>query len=69
MTDRPWTVSELADTAGVNASYVRRLCQSGTLAGSYLAGKTWLIPREAGDQWLADRRKRFDNSFNKRGDV
>jgi excisionase family DNA binding protein len=60
MTDKPWSVSELAKAAGINASYVRKLCQAGTLAGAYLVGKTWVIPREVGDQWLASRRGKWE---------
>lgn len=65
MAVKPWSVTELARAAGINASYVRKLCQAGTLAGAYQVGKTWVIPREAGDQWLAQRRSKWANSFNK----
>ena len=59
MTDKPWSVSELAKTAGINASYVRRLCQAGKLAGSYQVGNTWLIPRDVGEQFLNERRAKW----------
>lgn len=67
MTDslNPWSVAALAEEARINASYVRRLCQSGELQ-AVKVGRDWLVPREVGDQWLAERRKRFDNPFNRR---
>ncbi|MBX2997784.1 MAG: helix-turn-helix domain-containing protein [Caldilineaceae bacterium] len=61
----PWSVTELADAAGVSEVYIRRLCADGRIQAAQV-GKTWVIPREVGDQWLASRRKKWDNPFNKK---
>jgi excisionase family DNA binding protein len=55
--DKPWSVNELAEAAGVFPTYVRRLCAAGKLS-AYKVGRDWLIPAEAGQQWLDERRAR-----------
>jgi excisionase family DNA binding protein len=58
--EKPWGSADLAKAAGVSDSYVRRLCAAGKIAGAYKIGKTWLIPRGSGDQWLASRQTKWE---------
>lgn len=48
---RDWTASELAEAAGVESSYLRRLLIDGQLPG-YKRGRAWFIPYEAGQRFL-----------------
>lgn len=65
MTDtfNPWSASELADAAGVSGAYIRRLCMEGKITAA-LVGKSWVIPREVGNQWLAERRAKWEKFNN-----
>lgn len=56
---KPYTVTELAEAAGVSDSYIRRLVRDGRIAGE-LYGKTWLVPADVGRAWLASRRERWE---------
>lgn len=66
MTDRtkPWNTTELAQAAGLSDAHIRRLCIAGKLQGEKF-GRDWAIPAEVGEAFLAERRKRFDNAFNR----
>ena len=55
----PWTVKELAEAVGVDASYIRRLCIQGKIEGTKL-GRDWLIPGPVGAAWLKQRRSRWE---------
>ena len=58
--DKPWSVDQLADAAGVTSVYVRKLCQAGKIDGAYKVGRAWLIPADVGRAWLASRRERWE---------
>ncbi len=55
---RPWSTKEVARAAGVDESYVRRLCNQGLIAGAYKLGSIWAIPDPIAREWLEQRRKR-----------
>jgi excisionase family DNA binding protein len=57
---KPWGSADLAEAAGVSDSLVRKYCAKGEIPGAYKIGKTWLIPRETGQQWLDNRRRRWE---------
>lgn len=56
---KPYTVTELANEAGVSVAYVRRLVSEGKIAGHRL-GPLWMIPADVGRAWLASRRARWE---------
>jgi len=58
MAERPdfWTAQQLAKAAGVDDSYVRRLCIDGKLDASKL-GNRWVISDKVARDWLALRAK------------
>jgi excisionase family DNA binding protein len=60
----PYTTTELAQAAGVTDAYIRKLCIAGKLTGRKM-GRDWAIPAEEAKRFIADRRKRFDNAFNR----
>jgi excisionase family DNA binding protein len=62
--DKPMGSVELAEKAGVSDAYIRRLCIDGRLPGAYKIGKTWLIPADVGNQWLAERRAKWEKFNN-----
>lgn len=61
MTERtdPWTIKELAEAADVDASYIRRLCIQGKIEGAKKPARDWLIPAQAGEEWLEKRRGKW----------
>ncbi len=52
-----YTASSLADEAGVNVTYVARLCRLGKIRAEKV-GPIWLIQREEARAWLERRRQR-----------
>jgi hypothetical protein len=56
----PWTIKELAEAAGVDASYIRRLCIQGKLEGAKKPARDWLIPAQVGADWLKQKRARWE---------
>jgi predicted site-specific integrase-resolvase len=53
----PWTIRELAKAAGVDPSYIRRLCVSGRMQ-LIKPADLWVIPAEEGQTWLRARQAR-----------
>ena len=49
-----WTTELLAKAGGVTANYVGKVLRRGKLSGIRV-GRDWLVSREDGDGWLADR--------------
>ncbi len=56
---KAYTVTTLAEAAGVNRSYIARLCKAGAIP-SYLVGKQYVIPYNAGLEWLALRARKAE---------
>lgn len=56
---QPYTVTELAEAAGVSVAYVRRLVSDGRITGQKL-GPVWMIPADVGSAWLKKRRERWE---------
>ncbi len=50
------TVKELAELAKVSGQYIRRILAEGEIAGAYKLGDTWIIPRQAAERWIEQRR-------------
>jgi len=50
-----WTAQQLAEAAGVNDSYIRRLLIDGKLRGQKF-GKVWAIPDDVATTWLTTRK-------------
>lgn len=46
-----WTVTELAQEAGVSTSAVRQLLRAGSLKGQK-QGAVWLVPDDEAKRWL-----------------
>jgi len=46
-----WSVSEVAEAAGADPSYVRRLVAHGRIEGQK-AGRTWVIGDDAARRWI-----------------
>jgi len=51
-----WTTKELAEAAGVDVSYVRRLLLQGKIRGEKF-GRDWAISDDVAKSWLALRAK------------
>jgi excisionase family DNA binding protein len=49
-----WTTKQLSEVANVSIRYIRYQIEAGKLE-AYKVGRDWLIPREAGQQWLDQR--------------
>lgn len=56
-----WTTEQLATAADVSSAYLRRLLKAGKLRGSKVA-KTWFIPDEEAERWLAQRSQTKDST-------
>lgn len=54
---RYMSVSEIADKYPLSKTQVRRLAEKGKLPGAHQVGRTWLIPIEAIEAYLANRPK------------
>lgn len=54
----PITPTQLADKAGVDVSYVQRLCRQGKINASKPGGRDWLIPDGEAERWLKGRRRK-----------
>jgi len=50
-----WTTKQLADAAGVDPSYVRRLIEQGVIKANKLAN-TWFIQDPEARRWLDERK-------------
>lgn len=57
---KPWSVNQLAEAAGVTPVYVRKLCQAGEIDGAFKVGRAWLIPSESAQRWLDDRQRKTE---------
>lgn len=55
-TRRDFTASSLAAAAGVDKSYIARLCRQGIIPAVKLSPMVWLIRYEDGAAWLAARK-------------
>ncbi len=55
---RPWSTKQLAEAAGVDDSYIRKLLIDGKIDG-YKLGREWLIPDDVARAWLEERQKRW----------
>lgn len=49
-----WTATSLAQAAGVDSSYIARLCRQGKIAAQKF-GQAWMIPYAEGRRWLDER--------------
>jgi len=49
-----WTATSLASVAGVDSSYIARLCRRGKIAAQKF-GQAWMIPFAEGQRWLNER--------------
>ena len=49
-----WTATSLAAAAGVDSSYIARLCRQGKIAAQKF-GQAWMIPYTEGQRWLDER--------------
>jgi predicted DNA-binding transcriptional regulator AlpA len=58
---KPWDNAELAQAAGVDDSYIRKLCIAGKFPNAFKIGNAWAIPREEGQAWLDKRREKLKN--------
>jgi len=56
MERKVWTVSQLAETAGVDGSLVRKLLLAGKLKGTKVTSRLWLIDDDEAQSWLASRK-------------
>ncbi len=52
--ERPFTATSLASAAGVDPSYIARLCRQGKIEATKF-GSSWMIPYEEGRRWLERR--------------
>lgn len=57
MSEREWTVMELAEAGGVSDSRIRQLLMEGRLSGRKRAG-AWFIPDDIAQVWLTERREK-----------
>ena len=48
-----WTATSLASAAGVDSSYIARLCRRGKIVAQKF-GQAWMIPYEEGQRWLTE---------------
>lgn len=56
MRESPYmTVNEVAELAGLEPRWIRRLCQQGRLKAEK-RGRDWDIDRESAEAWLEERR-------------
>lgn len=51
-----FTASSLAEAAGIDKSYIARLCRQGKIPAIKLNPQTWLIRYEDGAAWLEQRK-------------
>jgi len=51
----PLTAAELAEEAGVSASYVARLCREGRIPARKVGGAVWVIVRAEALAWANER--------------
>jgi len=51
---KPYTATSLAKEAGIDFSYVARLCRQEKIP-AFKLGNTWIISFEDGQAWLTDR--------------
>lgn len=51
------TVKELAEAAGLSAQRIRQILANDDIPGAYKFGYTWVIPREAAERWLENRKE------------
>jgi len=57
-----FTASSLAEAAGVDNSYIARLCRQGKIPAIKLNPQTWLIRYEDGAAWLEARQAKQEAS-------
>ena len=56
-----WTATSLAQAAGIDRSYVSRLCRQGKIVAQKF-GQAWMIPYEEGQRWLNERAAESESS-------
>lgn len=59
------TTTETGAKTGLAASYIRRLAQTGRIAGAEKVGKTWLIPQD----WQPPKLQRGNPNFKRKTDA
>lgn len=52
------TIAEAMELLGVTDARISQLCTSGKFPGAFRMGRTWLIPREAAERYVRQRRPR-----------
>ena len=53
MVNDVYTPTSLANAAGVTRSAVTKACREGRIPGSYRVLTRWIIPKAAGDSYIA----------------
>ena len=55
--ERELSVTQAAKKAGVQASYIRRLCADGRIQAKKIGGRFWIVNGADLARWMAERKQ------------